>query len=402
MLTEEHAWRLPVVRDGAYDLPAVCRSMRQAGPIVPARTPNGKTVWVVTRHAEVRRVLADSRTTADRAHPNFPSFEQAADAPVLISGPNPFLVSMDPPAHTRARGDLKREFEERRIRDYAPVVEKIIAEAVGQLRAGPRPVDLVAEFALRVPSRVICELLGVPYADHDFFESRTPALIDNTVTPEQGRAAFGEIHEYLTGLVAAQEADPGDDIIGNYVRATRERGDYRREALVSHAFLLLIAGHETTANQIALSALALMQRPELREHLDGDPVRMASAVDEMLRYFTIVDTVSRVATADIEIGGVTIRAGDGIVALCTIANRDPDVYADPDELDLTRGSRRHLAFGFGPHQCLGQGLARLELELALRTLVTELPGMRLAVPATELEFKGTTSAFGVRRLPVTW
>ncbi|QIS12149.1 cytochrome P450 [Nocardia arthritidis] len=396
-------WTLPIIRTDLFDLPVAYREMFAAGPIQAARLPNGRTVWVLTGHSEIRGLLTDPRTTADRAHPNFPSFDASGGtATALIAGSDPFLVSMDPPAHTHARNQLKREFEQRRIRELAPVVQEIIDTTLTRLLSGPKPADLVSEFALRVPSLVICRLLGVPYTDHDFFESRTPALIDSTASPQRCRAAFTEIHGYLTDLIARREARPTDDIIGNYVRATRAGGAYRRETLVSHAFLLLIAGHETTANQIALSVLALLRRPELSARLRAEPALVPRAVEEMLRYFTIVDSVSRVATADITIGANTIRAGDGIVMVCSLANRDPDVFDEPDDLEFARGDRRHLSFGFGPHQCLGQGLARLELELALRSVITRLPGLALAVPAGHLEYKGTTSAFGVKRLPVVW
>ncbi|MFI9503026.1 cytochrome P450 [Nocardia sp. NPDC052566] len=394
-------WRLPVVRDDPFALPDAYRKMAAAGPIHRATVPNGKQVWVVTRHSEGRKLLTDARITADRAHPNFPSFDQDS-SPALISGDDPFLVSMDPPQHTRSRNELKKEFEQRRIREFAPRVQSIVDEAITELMAGPQPADLVAGLALRVPSRVICELLGVPYADHTYFESRTPALIDTTIAPDERIAAFTEVHGYLTELVAKQEAAPTDDIIGRYIGAARERGDYRRETLISHAFLLLIAGHETTANQIALSVLALLLKPELRERFMRAQGELAGPVDELLRFFTIVDSVFRVATADIDIAGARIRAGDGIVVACSIANRDPGVFATADDLDLAQGDKRHLAFGFGAHQCLGQGLARLEVELVLRSVLARLPGLALAVPAAELRYKGATSAFGVEWMPVTW
>ena len=244
--------------------------------------------------------------------------------------------------------------------------------------AGPPPLDLVAAFALPLPSSVICELLGVPYGDHEFFQANSRILLNDATTAEQARCARERLTDYLDGLLGQRLADPRGDLLSELARHVNA-GELTRHGAALMASLLLVAGHETTANMIALGTLALLQHPEqvaaLRE--TDDPALIAAAVEELLRYLSIVQSGRRrVALEDIPIGGQTIRAGEGVILATEAANRDASVFADPDRLDVHRDARRHMAFGFGVHQCLGQPLARIELQVAFGTLFRRIPTLR--------------------------
>ncbi|MEK8171749.1 cytochrome P450 [Streptomyces sp. M19] len=249
-------------------------------------------------------------------------------------------------------------------------------------KAGP-PADLVASFALPLPSLVICELLGVPYEDHDFFQRSSAIALNSRSSPEVALAASQELIDYLGDLVEAKAADPADDLLSRLATEQLVTGRSTKDECAKEARLLLVAGHETTANMTALGICALLQHPDqLAVVRDGDPARVANAVEELLRYLSVVHVGRRrVATADITVGDQVIKEGDGIIFATDLGNRDPEVFADPDRLDVDRQARRHVAFGSGPHQCLGQNLARAELQLAYppcfgasRTAAGQAPG----------------------------
>jgi cytochrome P450 len=246
-------------------------------------------------------------------------------------------------------------------------------------------------------------MLGVPYADHDFFQTHTAKLIKRDTPPQERRAAVDAVREYMSDLIAGKEDNPPDDLLGRQIVKLREEGTYRRASLAATGFLLLVAGHETTANMISLSTVAFLRNPEQLAAIRADPGKTLDAVEEMLRYFTIVDAATaRLCVEDIEVGGQLIRAGEGVLALGYSANRDPRAFENPDELDIDRGARHHVAFGFGPHQCLGQNLARMELQIVFDTLFRRVPSLGLATSVDELPFKDDANIYGLYRLPVTW
>jgi cytochrome P450 len=271
--------------------------------------------------------------------------------------------------------------------------------------AGPRPVDLVQAFALPVPSLVICHLLGVPYADHGFFQRCARVLVNRDQTVERVMAAHDELTEYLDEVIADKLAEPADDLLSKLAGERVATGELSRRDAALMAMLLLIAGHETTANMIALGTLALLEHPDQLAALrdTDDPALIAGAVEELLRYLTITHSGRRrVALQDIEIGGQAIHAGDGIILAGDAANRDQDAFSGADQLDVHRDARGHVAFGFGVHQCLGQPLARVELQVVYGTLYRRIPGLRLAVPLEQIPFKHDSNVYGVYELPVTF
>jgi cytochrome P450 len=388
-----------------FDPPAEVSALREERPVTRAVLPSGQVVWLVTSHELVRRLLADPRVSSKRSSPGFPlPVQLPPEARQGLMRTAEALIGIDPPLHTERRRMVISEFSVRRIAALRPRVQQIVDDRIDAVLAGERPADLVQALALPVPSLVICELLGVPYADRDFFQSRTQVLVRRTTPPEERQRASTELIGYLDELVTAKETAPSeDDLLGRLILHNRETGVFDHELLVGMGTLLLIAGHETTANMISMGTLTLLEHPDQLAALTADPSSVAPlAVEELLRYLTIVEAGFRLATADIELGGVLIRAGEGVVALAGPANRDGAAFDDPDRFDVRRGDRHHVSFGYGVHQCLGQNLARLELEVVFTTLFRRVPGLRLAVGLEDLPFKQDTQIYGVYRLPVTW
>jgi cytochrome P450 len=391
----------PLPRTCPFSPPEEYRRLREQTPVTQVDLPNeGERMWVVTRHEDVRAVLADTRFSSNSSHPNYPRLTSNAPRP---QGRR-VILNLDPPEHGESRRTVIGEFTVRRMEALRPRIQEIVDQHIDAILAGPKPVDLVPAFALPVPSLVICELLGVPYADHSFFETRSAKMVDRATDPAEADEAAQAVMGYLHGLVLAKIANPTDDLLGRLAAGIDQDDDEAMQDVVGMAVALLVAGHETTANMIALGTLALKEHPDQLAIIREDPAKISSAVEELLRYFTVADTVTlRVATQDIDVNGVTIPEGAGVLPLGYSANRDPSVYANPDALDIERGSRQHVAFGFGPHQCIGQNLARMELHIALETLFRRIPDLQIAVPIEELSLREPSAlVFGVHALPITW
>jgi cytochrome P450 len=376
--------------------------MAAEAPISRVRWVDGSTPWMVTRYADHRALLSDPRISADALHPNHPSRSVALKEIQAEHGRS--FVRVDDPEHARLRQMITSWFSVKRSEALRPKIQQMVDGLIDDMLAGPKPADLVDAFALAVPSLVICELLGVPYSDHDFFQHNVKLSTGRDTTPQQGAEANQRLSEYMDRLIDERLARPGNDLM-SVIAERVKAGELTRADAAAMGVLLIVGGHDTTANMIALGTLALLQHPDqlaiLRQ--TSDQAAIAGAVEELLRYLTVAAiALPRAAMEDIAVGGHVIRADDGIVLACEMANRDAAVFPDPDRLDLWRDARAHIAFGFGPHQCLGQNLARVELQVVYSTLYKRIPTLRLATSLDQLSFKDDAVVYGVYELPVTW
>ncbi|WP_043622904.1 cytochrome P450 [Nonomuraea candida] len=402
-MTTDSAATLQTTRSCPFAPPEQHLRFLREQPVAKVTLPTGSEAWVTARYEDIRTVLSDPRFSANRRHPAAPRLTGGPEGPDAASPLPRMMLEMDPPEHGPVRRAVLGEFTVRRIAALRPRIQQIVDEHIDAMLAGPRPADLVRGLALPVPSLVICELLGVPYDDHDFFQVNSAKLLDRTATEQERQHAVLELAVYLDKLIKIKEREPTEDLLGRQIVKQRENGGADHSALISMAFLLLIAGHETTANMISLGTYMLLRHPESLAALRADPGKTENAVEELLRYFTIAElAMARVTLEDVELGGTVIPAGSGVLMLANAGNRDPEVYEDPERFDIDRGARNHLAFGYGPHQCLGQNLARVELEIVFETLIRRVPGLRLAVPADQLTFKEESTVYGMHELPVTW
>jgi cytochrome P450 len=380
---------------------------RGGDPVQPLPLANGARAWLVTGFDEARAVLADPRFSSDRLrHPDATQMtpEQAAagapaaDIPERQDG---MFIFMDPPEHTRLRSLLTGLFTVRRMRALESRLREIAVEHIAAMRAAGTTADLVPAYALPLPSLAICELLGVDYADRATFQQNTAVALSASSSDEEKARAGGELYAFIACLVAAKRAERTDDLLSGLVHdADPPLTDAQ---LVDVALVLLGAGHETTANNLALGIYALLERPDQLAALRADPSLLDGTVEELLRFCSIVQLgVSRVATEDLPVGDVVIPAGDTVVVGTPETNRDRRHWDDPDRLDVRRPRAPHLAFGHGIHQCLGQQLARAEMRVGVEELVTRMPDLRLAVPAEEIPLRNDMLIFGVHALPVAW
>jgi cytochrome P450 len=376
--------------------------VRDGDGITRVTTPFGMSAYLVTRYDDVRAVLADSTRFSNAAtrRTRPPGMADVSDEELeeLRAGQ---MLAFDPPDHTRLRKMLTSEFTVRRMRRLEPRIVEIVDAALDDLERAGKPGDLVSTFALPVPSLVICELLGVPYGDRAEFQHRTGRLLDASLPVEERMKIQRESREYMARLVAQAQAEPGDDMLGMLVRTHGD--DLGTAELIGIASLLLVAGHETTSNMLGLGTLALLRHPDQLALVRDDPAAVEPAVEELLRWLSIVHSgVPRTTTTEVEIAGHTIPAGEQLVLALPAANRDPALTDHPERLDVTREVARHVAFGHGVHHCLGAPLARMEMKVAFPALLRRFPDLALAVPYEEIGFRAFHVVYGLHALPVTW
>ncbi|GAB3885076.1 cytochrome P450 [Kibdelosporangium lantanae] len=385
-----------VQRDKFDPVPELARLRREA-PVTRIAMPWGTEGWLVTRYEDVRAVLGDATRFSNdpRSRPD------SVPAPLIGgAGRNGNLLQYDPPDHTALRRMLTPEFTVRRIRRLQPRIETLVNDHLDAMERAGRPADLVRDFALPIPSLVICELLGVPYADRDEFQSLSVVRLNLALSIEERLKAVTASREYMAGLVAQQRANPGDDMIGMLIR---EHGDnIDDDELTGLADLLLIAGHETTSNMLGMGTLLLLRHPEQAAQIRaGEGVE--DAVEELLRYLSVVHAVMpRAALTDVELGGQLIRKGEVVMCSLPAANRDPELGDDLDTLDIKRKISAHVAFGHGIHHCLGAPLARMEMRIAFPALFQRFPNLAPAIPFEEVPFRAFSVVYGLTSLPVTW
>ena len=370
--------------------------LREQRPVTPVIMPDGTSAWLVTGYAEARAALADPRLRK-----NMPGRRPEPDS--IFTALEMHMLNSDPPDHERLRRLVNKAFTARRVERLRPRITAITTRLLDDMSTleGRAEVDLLASFAFPLPITVICELLGVPVADRDDFRAWSATAVSDTAPPELSRAHATALISYITALLAVKRREPADDLLSALI-AARDDGDGLSEnELVSMAFLLLVAGHETTVNLIGSGVLALLLNPAELARLRADPALIGGAVEELLRHVNPVNNATfRRAAETVEIGGVRISRGDLVLVALSAANRDPARFGDPDRLDLGRDSSGHLAFGHGIHHCLGAPLARLEAQIALAGLLARFGSIRLAVPPNSLRWRPSTLIHGLESLPV--
>lgn len=390
------------MRRNAFDPTPELAEIRETDGVRTVISALGNPVHLITRHEDVKAVLSDHERFSNSRPPGFtlPGAPEMSDEE-LASARAGNLLGLDPPEHQRLRRMLTAEFTIRRMKRLEPRIVEIVDARLDAMTAAGPPSDLVADFALPIPSLVICELLGVPYEDRDDFQHRSTLQLDLSLPIAERLALQQQSRDYMRGLVGRTRQDPGEDILGMLVRD--HGAELSDDELVGIAGLLLLAGHETTSNMLGLGVLALLRHPEQLTAVRDDPDAVGPAVEELLRWLSIVqNAIPRFTTTEVEVAGVRIPAGELVFASLPAGNRDPDFIAGPDVLDISRGAPGHLAFGHGVHHCLGAPLARMEMRIAFPALLRRFPSLALAEPFEDVAYRSFHFIYGLKSLAVTW
>ncbi|MFK0259567.1 cytochrome P450 [Streptomyces sp. NPDC090445] len=400
--TEQRPPTLPRQRSCPFSPPPELEELRRTDPVSRMSFADDSEGWLLTRHADVRAALADPRVSSHPGRTPQPWRNLAPEmrAEVYLPG---FLIFMDPPDHTRYRRLLTKWFTMRAIRRMQPRIDRIVADALDAMEAQGGPVDLVQSFALPIPLYVICELMGVRYEDRDDFMDMVLRLQALDASPEELGATGARMNEFMMNLVADKRKNPGDDLLSHLAHDPDADPPLTDLEIAGIGVLMLIAGHETSANMLGIGTYTLLENRDQWDLLCKDPGLIDRAVEELLRHQTIVQQgLPRGITEDLDVAGHPVKAGEAVLASLPAANRDPEVFPDPDRLDITREHNPHLAFGHGIHLCLGMELARVEMRSAWRGLVTRFPGLRMAAPPEDIRWRDDQIVYGVYNLPVTW
>lgn len=381
------------------DLDPLYAQLRRQEPLCWIQLPYGEPAWLATRYEDAKVVLGDSRFSRAEGLTH--------DEPRVrpISTPPGSLMIMDPPDHSRLRRLAAKAFTHKRVEQWRPRVRQIADGLLDELLATGAPADVVGHFALPLPITVICELLGVPFADRDDFRRWSDSFVSTTkFTPAEAAGYRARLQEYMAGLIAEHRKAPKDDLIGDLVTARDADDRLSEEELLILVQGILVAGFETTATQIPNFLYVLLNHPDQLAAVRADPALVPRAVEELLRHIPlgVAATAPRYALEDIEMGGVLVRAGQPVVVALHAANRDESVFTDPDKLDLRRREAPHVGFGHGAHHCLGAPLARVELQVALHTLLTRLPGLAFAGTEQDVVWKTGMATRGPERMAITW
>lgn len=378
-------------------------TLAEARPLSRVRIWDGSTPWLITGYEQCRELFSDSRVSVDDRLPGFPHWNAGMVATVH-KRPRSVFTS-DGEEHTRFRRMLSKPFTFRRVEGLRPAIQQITEEHIDAMLAGPKPADIVTALALPVPSLVISELLGVPYEDAEMFQHHANVGLARYATGDDTLKGAMSLNKYLADLVQTKMETPAEDAVSDLAERVKA-GELSVKEAAQLATGLLIAGHETTANMLGLGVLALLENPDQLPAIRDadDPKIVANAVEELLRYLSIIQNGQRrVAVEDIAVAGEVIRAGEGIIIDLAPANWDAHAFTEPERLYLHRsGADRNVAFGYGRHQCVGQQLARAEMQIVFRTLFRRIPTLQLAATLEDIPFKHDRLAFGVYELPVTW
>jgi cytochrome P450 len=396
-MTADALWEYPIGDTTGMWMDPRYDEARASAPLVRVRMPYGGDAWLATGYAEVRKVLSDPRF----------SREQTRDAPRLLPEPPPSgsILTMDPPEHTRQRRLVAKAFTQRRIEALRPRVQEIVDGLLDDMSRHGSPADLRKFLAEPLPITVICEVLGVPAQDRARFRALTDTVMSTTsFSSEEAQAAMGQFFGYLAALVAAKRESPAEDLLSAMVLARDADDRLTEQELIWLGVALLIGGHETTLNQLSNFSYLLLTNPDQLDALRARPELVPRAVEELLRFVPLNtgSAFGMTAKEDVEFGDLVVRAGETVIPDIAAANRDPRTFADPSTLDVERADVSHVTFGFGAHHCIGAQLARMELQIALATLLRRFPRLGLAVGPGEVEWRQGSLIRGVEALPVDW
>ncbi|MFI5623344.1 cytochrome P450 [Nocardioides sp. NPDC051685] len=396
-ISVELPW-FPQLREDPMRPPPEYEIWREQDAVVKAQLHSDQRAWVVVRHEAAREALLHPDISVDAEHPHFPKVRKG----ITSRANDTMLRHMDPPIHGKYRRMLARQFTAKRVAELRPELERILTETIDAILATGGPVDLHHEVSLVIPTRVICALLGVDYRYSADVQRLASVTASAASSPEELAAAAGELYGILDRIITEQESEPREGLIGRLVTEHLANGEIEHRQILGQVFMIIIAGHETTANTISMGMLQLFAQQDIRDRVAASPDLIPGMVEDMIRMHSLVDgTLSRVAKADMVIGGQEIKNGEGVIVNISAPNFDPRFWDRPYELNLDRNSRDHLSFGAGPHMCVGQNLAREELYLAFHQLLTRIPTLRLAEDdAVEMHNDGFI--YGVRRLMVDW
>jgi cytochrome P450 len=379
--------------------PPELAEVRKTEPISKVSLWDGSTARLALRYEDIRSILVNPAVSSDTLRPNFP---QATETAASFRSGQRVFVRMDSPAHDVHRLMLTGDFMVRKVREYRPYLDSMIGAIFDEMERTGGPVDLVRALALPVPSKIITQLLDLPDEDSDFFLDRVETAMSLDSSPEMSAQAGADTLAYFARTIEERWDSDGDDLISRMVRTRVKTGELTSTELQHMLHLVLVGGFDTTANMIALGTLTFLQNPDQIALLRENPDLVPNAVEELLRYLSVAHHVAyRQASAPFEMGDVRIDPNDGVIAPVQAANHDPEVFPDPSRFDITRDARGHLAFGYGIHQCLGQALARVELQAVFSAIFDRFPTLKLAVPFEELRFRNSI-IYGVESLPVTW
>jgi len=390
----------PFRRERQFELPCEYARARETCPVAPVTIWNGQRAWLLTRLDEYRDVLVDDRFSGKFGRDDFPTVTEARRA---IDKLEKAFVGMDRPRHGHYRRMFTKEFTQKRMQALQPTVEQLTDGLLDAMENTGSPTDLVADLAVELPALVMCELFGSPYEDHAYILKCAAGRHSLSQSAEEAGKSADDLVDYCRKLIAEKERNMTDDMLGRVIQEFVSTEQLSHEDLANICSMILRAGHDTTTNMISLGTLLLLEHPDQLALFMEDESLTASAVDELLRFLSPVQFAPRrVALEDVEIGGSLIRKGDGVFAVSPSANRDPKHFPDPDRLDITRVANHHVSFGFGIHRCLGQGLARIELQVVFRKLFQRFPNLHVTEPIEELPFKYDSQIYGLYRLPVAW
>lgn len=390
----------PMARGCPFHPPADYGRLQREERFARVRLWDGARPYLVTHYDDIKFILSHPGFSAQAVNPAYPHVFEGRKAADLADRS---FLRMDNPEHDRQRRMVTKEFTVKKVNALRPMMQGLVDKLLDDYEKMPQGSDFVEHVAAPLPTEVISHLLGVPYEDHEIFHRATRIQFGTQSRPEDVRASLKEISEYLSGLIDRKAAQPQDDIISRLVQEQFLPGHVDRETLINIIRLLLSAGHQTTQSMTAMGVLTLLQHPDQLAMMRADPDLIPHAVEEILRFTTPLHIgARRVALEDVDVNGHLVKKGEGVICSTPAANRDENLFPDPDRFNIERNASQHVAFGYGFHQCLGQVLARAELQIVYSTVFQRFPKLRLAVPFEDLKFRHEMFVYGVHELPLAW